>query len=67
MSGIEWFVIFFVIYILPIIFLAPYCKHRVINFIPIVNFMWMIFLFLMEVEMWLTNRNNDDENLNGNV
>jgi hypothetical protein len=67
MSGIEWFIIFFVIYILPIIFLAPYCKHRAINFIPIFNFCWMIFLFFMEVDMWLSSRNNDDDNLNGNV
>jgi cytochrome b subunit of formate dehydrogenase len=68
MSGIELFFLMFVLYILPIIFLSPYCKHKIINFIPIVNFVWMILLFIQEVEIWLFTRNNDDEdNLKGNV
>jgi hypothetical protein len=67
MNGIEMFFLMFVSYILPIIFLAPYCKHKPINFIPIFNFVWMIVIFSIELYMWLSNQNNDNDNLSGNL
>lgn len=66
MNPIEMLFLALIIYVVPIIFLAPYTPHRIIHFIPIVNFIYMLILFAFEVSIWLSD-NDDNDKLSKNT
>jgi hypothetical protein len=57
-----WLTMFF--YVMPLIFLLPFSPYKKLNYLPIVNLFLMIYLLLVEIDLYLFG---DDENDNMNL